>query len=264
MILEAKHFNHEHAFIIDNPAVNDNVKDLKDKIETALQDVENIKVMNPKISWISKNIFNKQNENEESGNDIVLCLAIKMKKKNGNVRNRESYVDGKVQPEHVNIVHNGESKLSNQNNGKDENQSISPELKFHSTNIFTKKREMMDIMNKSKTKDIDDDSPASYTVRSDDDDDNSTLSDISITDTKQTENNESEETAQLSPSASWFKDRWNKCKSQDLFGSVGNINSTDNCSDNEKEEEEKITLMKYWQKIIIFPPKHQQLHRIHH
>ena len=264
MILEAQNFKHENVFIFDNTAVDVNVKDLQDKIETALQDVLNIRVMNPKISLSSKNIFKDQNENEECGNEIAFCITIRMKKKGGNVRHRESLAKAKLSPENGNIVQNGESNLNNHNNEKDEDKSISSELKFHSTNIFKNKRELLDYMNKSKTKGIDDESPASFTVRSDDDDGNSTLSDISITETKPTENNESDETAQLSPSAAWFKDRWNKCKSQDLFGSVGNINSTDNCSDNEKEEEEKITLMKYWQKIIIFPPKHQQLHRIHH
>ena len=42
--------------------------------------------------------------------------------------------------------------------------------------------------------------------------------------------------AQLSQSATWFKNRLKKRKSQD-FGSGGNLRSTGNCNDNEKEKE---------------------------
>ena len=169
MILEPQHLDHEKTFIVDDSVHDENLKHIKDKIENALQSVETIKDLNPKVSWNPKNIFKGQSL-ENDNNEIILCVAIKMKKN-----------DKKLMNEPIENGHNDDH--INYRNGKEENQSISPELKFHSTNIFTKKREMLDYQTKSKAKDIDDDSPASYTVQSndDDDDDNSMLSDTSLT-----------------------------------------------------------------------------------
>ena len=189
MKFESENFNHEEEpFTEDNTYHDESLKNIKDKIEIALKNVDTIKDLKPTISWSSKDIFKEQNKMTVENNDeIVLCVAIKMKKNDENIT--------------YGVLENGFNTNNNGNfhhdNEADENKSLSPELKFHSTNIFTKKREMLDIQNKSKTMDIDDDSPASYTLRSNDDDyedDNSILSDTSLTDTKHQDENYISET----------------------------------------------------------------------
>merc|ERR1712106_983612 len=109
MILESHHLNHENTFLIDSPADEEKVKHLKDKIENALQDVENIKIMNPQISWSAKNIFKEQNELEENNDEIVLCVAIKIKRNN---RKTENYEMEKVQDDNG---HPYENNVNNNN-----------------------------------------------------------------------------------------------------------------------------------------------------
>ena len=82
MILEEQNFKDENTILIGKPAINENMKDLQDKIETALNDSENLKVINPKISWSSKNMLQDENENKQGGDEIVfsLCYTNKLPK----------------------------------------------------------------------------------------------------------------------------------------------------------------------------------------
>ena len=53
MIPQGEHLRFENNFIIDPPAGDDTVDDLKYQIENAIQHAENLTQMNPKISWSS-------------------------------------------------------------------------------------------------------------------------------------------------------------------------------------------------------------------
>ena len=133
-----------------------------------------------------------------------------------------------------------EDNMGKKNKYETKNQSISPDLTFHSTKLFTKKREMLDSVDRtkqsSKTKDIDDDYSASDTFRSkDDDEDDSITSDVSLADSNECAN---ENPPSLSRRASWFKERWNKRSRQNSLTSDGSQNMIDksNCNGDKEEK----------------------------
>ena len=210
MIPNGETRNFENTFIIDNSTVDTDVDSLKSQIENAIQHAETIKHMKPEISWSSKKTVTEQIKNGENGEEIILCVAIKLKKQDGKEVNFNNKARLKIGDWNREVDNEHRTGLKEEDN---EIQIQSPELTFHSTNIFTKKRELLDSMEKaeksSKTKDIDDECPASETViNKDDDEDKSTTSDVSITDFNTADLEENNR-------ASCFKENQNQLTSQD-------------------------------------------------
>ena len=81
MKLESQNLDYEETSVRNNFDIDETYKNIKDKIETALKNVESIKDLKPTISWSSKEIVKDQNVLDvKNNNEIVLCVAIKMKK----------------------------------------------------------------------------------------------------------------------------------------------------------------------------------------